>query len=184
MIAEHALPASLGKPGALDRIIEYANDGSMILVRFVRHQEMCLGFGIDAAGGNGAGNHRHAHRHGLQNLVLRATGDRQRCDHQGRSADIGAHVGHRTGHRNAIELRQAAAISIAGIMSSVAAIVPGGVGIRELGAAGIALLIGVIPELAFAATALNWIAALLVLAAANSAITWHATRRKTDKTAL
>ncbi|MCB1736863.1 MAG: flippase-like domain-containing protein [Gammaproteobacteria bacterium] len=83
-----------------------------------------------------------------------------------------------------IELRQAAAISIAGIMSSVAAIVPGGVGIRELGAAGIALLIGVIPELAFAATALNWIAALLVLAAANSAITWHATRRKTDKTAL
>lgn len=83
-----------------------------------------------------------------------------------------------------IDLRQAAAISIAGTVSSVAAVVPGGVGIRELGAAGIALLIGVIPELAFAATALNWIAALLVLAAANSAITWRATRRKNRKTAL
>lgn len=75
-----------------------------------------------------------------------------------------------------VDLYQATALSIAGVIGSVVGIVPAGLGIRELSAAGIALLVGVDPELAFAATALNRIAGLVVLAVAGGGITWRAAR--------
>ncbi|MCB1735437.1 MAG: hypothetical protein H6981_13010 [Gammaproteobacteria bacterium] len=75
-------------------------------------------------------------------------------------------------------IRQAFALSIAAVVGSLAGMVPGGLGVRELSAAGIALLIAIDPEIAFAATALNRIAGLVVLAIATGAITWRAARRK------
>jgi hypothetical protein len=105
LLSMRCLPASASRcrSAGLSRIRRMASEYSSARVG---NKEMCHGLSVDTAGSDPAGHHRHAHRHRLENLVLRAAGDVERRHHQRRLANEGTHVGHRAGDGDARQLAQ------------------------------------------------------------------------------
>ena len=81
-------------------------DGLGVLGARLGDEQMLAGDGVDAAGGDVARDHRHAHRHRLEDLVLRAARDVERRDHQRGAPHVRPHVGHRARHRDAGQLAE------------------------------------------------------------------------------
>ena len=89
------------QPLAFAGVFEHAQNLAHVIIGAVGNQEMLFVHSIHATGCDTARDHRHAHGHRLENLVLRAARDVERRDHQRRTAHVGAHVEHRTGDRHA-----------------------------------------------------------------------------------
>ena len=87
VMRQHARAPGFGEAGALGLVgHQHASTASAHFGTRLGDEQMLAGDGIDAAGGDIARDHRHAHRHRFQDLVLRAARDVERRHHQPRSA--------------------------------------------------------------------------------------------------
>ena len=106
MVRQHALASRGRQASARPDVVYQAEDCGGIFVRRRCDEQVLARHGVHARGGDATRDDRHAHRHRLEDLVLRAARDIERRDHHRGAADVRPHVGNGAGHGDSGERRQ------------------------------------------------------------------------------